>query len=38
MHENLIHRNVPNADGAIVIRSDSPQPHYLLFRFPQQSF
>jgi hypothetical protein len=35
---HLVHRNLPNADGAIVIHPDSAQPHYLLFRFPQQSF
>jgi hypothetical protein len=35
---HLIHRNLPNADGAIVIHPESAQPHYLLFRFPQQSF
>lgn len=35
---HLVHRNLPNADGAIVLHPDSAQPHYLLFRFPQQSF
>ncbi|HEX7604684.1 MAG TPA: hypothetical protein VF316_23860 [Polyangiaceae bacterium] len=35
---HLVHRNLPNADGAIVIHPDSAQPHYLLLRFPQQSF
>jgi hypothetical protein len=33
----LIHRNVTDADGAIVLTPDTT-PHYLLFRFDNQSF
>ena len=32
-----VHRNVTDADGAIVIAPDTA-PHYLLFRFPDQNF
>jgi hypothetical protein len=35
---HLIHRNIPNADGAIVVRPESASPHYLLFRFAEQAF
>jgi len=35
---HLIHRNLPGTDGAIVLRPESAQPHYLLFRFADQSF
>lgn len=35
---HLIHRNVTNADGAIVVGPDSGHPHYLLFRFDEQQF
>ncbi|HSD86573.1 MAG TPA: hypothetical protein VLB44_03630 [Kofleriaceae bacterium] len=34
---HLIHRNSANADGAIVIHPDTA-PHYILFRFSNQSF
>src|SRR5512143_2920915 len=34
---HLIHRNSANADGAIVIHPDT-SPHYILFRFSNQSF
>lgn len=35
---HLIHRNATNADGAIVIAPTSGTPHYLLFRFSNQTF
>jgi hypothetical protein len=35
---HLVHRNLQNADGAIVIRPDSAQPHWLLLRFLDQTF
>jgi hypothetical protein len=35
---HLIHRNLTNADGAIVIRPESPSAHYLLFKFAEQIF
>jgi hypothetical protein len=35
---HLIHRNITNQDGAIVIGPDTANPHYLLFRFANQSF
>ena len=35
---HLIHKNLPNADGAIVIGPDTASPHYLLFRFDEQAF
>jgi hypothetical protein len=34
---HLIHRNLPNADGALVIHADSA-PRYFLVRFDNQSF
>jgi hypothetical protein len=34
---HLVHRNLTNADGAIVIAPDSA-PHYILFKFDNQSF
>jgi hypothetical protein len=34
---HLIHRNAPNADGAIVLHPDTA-PHYLLTAFAEQSF
>lgn len=34
---HLVHRNVANADGAVVVNADTA-PHYLLFRFANQSF
>lgn len=35
---HLVHRNVTNQDGAIVIDPESAEPTYLLFRFSDQSF
>lgn len=35
---HLVHRNLTNADGAIVIGPDTSAPHYLLFRFANQTF
>ncbi|MBI5479023.1 MAG: hypothetical protein HY906_09215 [Deltaproteobacteria bacterium] len=35
---HLVHRNDPNADGAIVLRPDTGTPRYLLFRFGDQAF
>jgi hypothetical protein len=35
---HLVHRNLPNQDGAIVIDPESAEPTYLLFRFSDQSF
>jgi hypothetical protein len=35
---HLVHRNAPNADGAIVLRPDSANPHWLLFAFATQTF
>ena len=35
---HLIHRNATDADGAIVVRPESAMPHYLLFRFAEQTF
>jgi hypothetical protein len=35
---HLVHRNVTNADGAIVVRPDSQSPHYMLMRFSEQTF
>ncbi|MBL0221030.1 MAG: hypothetical protein IPQ07_45085 [Myxococcales bacterium] len=35
---HLVHRNAPNADGAIVIGPETASPHYLLFRFDEQAF
>jgi hypothetical protein len=34
---HLVHRNTPNADGAIVLAPDTA-PHYLLMRFDEQVF
>jgi hypothetical protein len=34
---HLVHRNLTNADGAIVIAADSA-PHYLLMAFDEQTF
>jgi hypothetical protein len=34
---HLVHRNLTNADGAIVITPDTA-PHYLLFKFDNQTF
>jgi hypothetical protein len=35
---HLIHRNLADADGAIVLGPDTASPRYLLFRFSDQSF
>jgi len=35
---HLVHRNITNQDGAIVIGPDTASPHYLLFRFSDQTF
>jgi hypothetical protein len=35
---HLIHRNLTNQDGAIVVRPDTGSPHYLLFHFADQTF
>ncbi|MBK7857056.1 MAG: hypothetical protein IPJ65_00270 [Archangiaceae bacterium] len=35
---HLIHRNGAMRDGALVLEADSASPHWLLFRFPNQSF
>ncbi len=35
---HLVHRNQPNADGAIVVGPDTANPHYLLVRFDEQAF
>jgi len=35
---HLVHRNAPGADGAIVVDPMAASPHYLLFRFANQSF
>jgi hypothetical protein len=34
---HLVHRNLTNQDGAIVVHSDTA-PHYLLIRFDEQTF
>jgi len=34
---HLVHRNAPNADGAVVVDPETA-PHYLLSAFPEQSF
>lgn len=34
---HLVHRNLTNADGAIVVAPDT-SPHYVLFKFDTQSF
>jgi hypothetical protein len=35
---HLVHRNVTNGDGAIVIDPESASPRYLLSAFPEQQF
>jgi hypothetical protein len=35
---HLVHRNLTNADGAVVIDPESATPRYLLSAFPQQQF
>jgi hypothetical protein len=35
---HLVHRNVTNQDGAIVIHPDTGTPHWMLMRFNEQSF
>jgi hypothetical protein len=35
---HLVHRNLTNQDGAIVLGPDTASPHYLLFSFSDQSF
>jgi hypothetical protein len=35
---HLVHRNLTNQDGAIVLGPDTGSPHYLLFRFSDQTF
>ena len=35
---HLVHRNLANQDGAIVIDPDGAHPHYLLMRFDEQTF
>lgn len=35
---HLIHRNLTNADGAIVIGPETASPHWILFRFDEQTF
>lgn len=35
---HLVHRNAAGKDGAIVVRPDTANPKYLLFRFADQSF
>ncbi len=35
---HLIHRNLTNQDGAIVLDPESASPHYLLFRFAEDTF
>ena len=35
---HLVHRNLPNQDGAIVIGPDTARPHFLLLRFDEQIF
>jgi hypothetical protein len=35
---HLVHRNAPNADGAIVIQPTSSTPTYMLFSFENQTF
>ncbi|MGH7284189.1 MAG: hypothetical protein ACRELY_21900, partial [Polyangiaceae bacterium] len=35
---HLVHRNATNADGAIVIDPEDPNPTWLLFAFSDQSF
>jgi hypothetical protein len=35
---HLVHRNVTNQDGAIVIHPDGASPHWILIRFAEQTF
>jgi hypothetical protein len=35
---HLVHRNLTNQDGAIVIHPDAATPHWMLMRFNEQSF
>jgi len=35
---HLVHRNLTNQDGAIVVRPESATPHWMLVRFDEQSF
>jgi hypothetical protein len=35
---HLVHRNLPNQDGAIVVHPDGTSPHWILIRFDEQSF
>jgi hypothetical protein len=35
---HLVHRNLTNQDGAIVIRPDGASPHWILIRFAEQTF
>jgi hypothetical protein len=35
---HLVHRNVTNQDGAIVIHPEASPPHYILLSFPEQTF
>ena len=35
---HLVHRNLTNADGAIVLSPDSANAHYILLRFDEQTF
>lgn len=35
---HLVHRNLTNADGAIVIHPDAAVPHYILLSFAEQTF
>jgi hypothetical protein len=35
---HLVHRNLTNQDGAIVIGPDTAHPHYLLMHFDEQTF
>jgi hypothetical protein len=35
---HLVHRNLTNQDGAIVVRPDGATPHWILIRFAEQTF
>jgi hypothetical protein len=35
---HLVHRNLTNADGAIVVHPESAQPHWVLLSFAEQTF
>ena len=35
---HLVHRNLTNQDGAIVVRPESGTPHWMLIRFDEQTF